>query len=139
MNRSKLVFIVFVAVLAALIGYTVVGWYSFFQEGGVVSPLRVEVAVDPVVVDRDGSCVDALQQYESEVQARIDGAVALERARWAGMRANAKGEMHGIYEDGSFTLPDGTSGCMQYTLCDINNPLIWAPQDMLVFTPEDFQ
>ncbi len=89
--------------------------------------------ITPVVVE--SSCVEDLKQYEHEVQARINTAVLLERARWVGQIETAIGTMQ-VFEDGSWVAPDGNTGCISYTLCDPEHDNLWYPADLFWPPPE---
>jgi hypothetical protein len=65
----------------------------------------------------ESSCVDDLQQYEDEVEARINAAVLLERGKWVSQIEAAIGTMK-IYEDGVWETPEGEFGCIPYSLCE---------------------
>jgi hypothetical protein len=154
MKRLVVLFIVVaLALLLAVLGGLV--WSNIYDGFLAVQAGQYQSEeVIPLVIE--SSCVDDLQQYEDEVEARINAAVLLERARhqaaqddmqriineavleergkWVSQIEAAIGTMK-IYEDGVWETPEGEFGCIPYSLCDADNEMLWNPQD-LFWPPE---
>jgi hypothetical protein len=132
MKRLVVLFIVVaLALLLAVLGGLV--WSNIYDGFLAVQAGQYQSEeVIPLVIE--SSCVDDLQQYEDEVEARINAAVLLERGKWVSQIEAAIGTMK-IYEDGVWETPEGEFGCIPYSLCDADNEMLWNPQD-LFWPPE---
>lgn len=151
---KRLVTLMGVVILALLMAAGV--WITLDNLGRIIESGTFPAMGTKEVIPVERSCVDDMQQYNSEVEARINAAILLERAkhqvvedemedtinkavleergRWVRQIEVAIGSMK-IFEDGVYQTPTGEYGCIPYTLCDSEKEMLWNPQD-LFWPPE---